>query len=46
LYGAAHELLRMRLQVQHFVGRDGVEDALQAGLVRAVQEEFLPEAVG
>lgn len=30
LDGAAEELLGMRLEVQHFVGRYGAEDALQA----------------
>ena len=36
----------MRLQMQHFVGRYGVEDALQAPDIWPVQEELLPEAVG
>lgn len=32
--------------MQHFVGRYGVEYALQAPDVWSVQEEFLPESVG
>lgn len=46
LYSAAHELLGMRLEVQHFVGWDRVEYTLQAGGVWPMQEELLPEAVG
>jgi hypothetical protein len=46
MYGAVDELLRMRLQMQHFVGRYRVQYTLEAGRVRAVQEELLPEAVG
>jgi hypothetical protein len=40
------ELLRMRLQVEHLVGRDRLDELLQARGVRSVQEELLPEAVG
>ena len=44
--GTAEQLLRMRLQVQHLVGRDAAQEALQAPLVWPVQEELLPEALG
>lgn len=46
LYGPAHELLGMRLDVQHLVWRYRVDYALEAGRVWPVQEELLPEAVG
>lgn len=43
-HGAADELLRMRLLVEHVVGRNGVQDTLETGCVWPVEEEFLPEA--
>ena len=36
----------MVLQMQHLVGRYAGQDALEAGMVGAVQEELLPEALG
>jgi hypothetical protein len=44
--GALDELLRVSLQVEHLVGRNRVEHALQPRGVRPVQEELLPEAIG
>ena len=35
----------MRLQVEHFVGRYRLEDALEACMVGPVEEELLPEAI-
>jgi len=46
LYGAADELLGVRLQVQHLVGWYRVQYALQPGCVWPMQKEFLPEAIG
>lgn len=46
LNGATEELLRMCLAVQHLVGGDCAQYALQACRVRAMQEELLPEALG
>jgi hypothetical protein len=43
---AVNEQLRVCLQVEHLVRREGVDYALQARRVRPVQEELLPEAVG
>lgn len=45
-HGAREELLRPRLLVQHVVGGYRVEHLLQAGWVRTVKEELLPEAFG
>lgn len=36
----------MRLQVQHLIGRDTAQKALQTLVVRPVKEELLPEALG
>lgn len=36
----------MRLQVQHLVGRDPAQHALEPCMVRSVEEELFPEAVG
>lgn len=44
--GAAEELLGMRLLVEHLVGPDGGEDALQTRSIWAVEKEFLPETLG
>ena len=43
-YRPADELLRMRLLVEHVVGRYGAQHALEACRVWSVEEEFLPEA--
>jgi hypothetical protein len=44
--GAVDELLRVCLQLEHLVGRNRIEYALQARGIRPVQEELLPEAIG
>ena len=44
--GLLERRLRMRLEVQHVVGRHVVDDAPEPGIVRAVEEEFFPEAGG
>lgn len=44
--GAADELLRLGLQVQHVVGGYGVDYAPEAACVWAVEEELLPKALG
>jgi hypothetical protein len=44
--GLAEQLLRMRLLVEHLVGRYRGEDALQAGRIGSVEEELVPEAFG
>lgn len=46
LHGAADQLLRVRLHMEHVVGRHRGQDALQPRRVGPVQEELLPEAVG
>jgi hypothetical protein len=40
------QLLRMRLRVEHVVGVERVQYALQARAVWPVEEELLPEALG
>jgi hypothetical protein len=45
LEGAMDELLRMRLRVEHVVGRQRVEYTLQPRSISPVQEELLPEAI-
>jgi hypothetical protein len=44
--GLAKELLAVRLLVEHLVGRDRAQDALQPRGIGAVEEEFLPESGG
>lgn len=44
--GLPEQLLAMRLLVQHLVGRNRAEYALQTGGIGSVKKEFLPEAFG